>query len=234
MIKISIITINFNNSAGLERTLESIKNLECPDGIEIESIVIDGASRDNSIDVIKSYATTINYYVSEPDNGIYDAMNKGIKVATGHWLNFMNSGDCFASSNVISEINYSKLLSDRMAKLIYGHKMQNHKIIKCDIIDGVKNGRMPCCHQSIFFKNVGFYYNTSYPIYSDYDYISQYYLTYPEGMRYVDLIVSNTEPGGISARISTQKRVDKFKSVYRNFGMLGLFRSYYCRLIDFF
>lgn len=231
MIKISIITINFNNSAGLERTLESIKNLECPDGIEIESIVIDGASRDNSINVIKSYATTINYYVSEPDNGIYDAMNKGIKVATGHWLNFMNSGDCFSFPEVISSIHATHVFEDIDAKLIYGHKTQGTKYIRCNPIDGIKNGGMPCCHQSVFFNNIGLLYNTSYPIYSDYDYISRYYLAYPDGMRFVDIIVSDTEPEGIGAKVSRQKRIDKFKSVYRNFGVLGLLRVFYKRLI---
>lgn len=93
-MRISVITINYNNGDGLEKTLNSLNNQTCG---EFESIVVDGGSNDNSLDVIKKYEGIIHslVYVSEKDNGIYDAMNKGINMATGDYLIFMNSGDMF-------------------------------------------------------------------------------------------------------------------------------------------
>lgn len=90
--KISIITISFNNKEGLEHTLLSVVN-QSGINAEFEYIVIDGGSKDGSKDVIEKYADKITYWVSEPDKGIYNAMNKGIQKATGEYLLFMNSGD---------------------------------------------------------------------------------------------------------------------------------------------
>lgn len=98
---ITIVTVTYNAEAFLERTVNSV--LE-QDYENIEYIIIDGGSSDGTIDIIKKYEKNINYWVSEPDNGLYDAMNKGIGKATGKWINFMNAGDCFASNKVISDI----------------------------------------------------------------------------------------------------------------------------------
>lgn len=100
-MKYSIITINFNNKAGLEKTIKSVINQTCRD---FEYIIIDGGSTDGSVEVIRKYANEITYWVSEPDKGIYNAMNKGILKAQGDYLNFMNSGDCFHAATVLSEV----------------------------------------------------------------------------------------------------------------------------------
>lgn len=97
-MKFSIITINYNNCEGLRRTLESVVNQTCRD---FEYIVIDGGSTDGSKELIEQYADRIDYWVSEPDKGIYNAMNKGIAVAKGEYCNFMNSGDTFVDSGVL-------------------------------------------------------------------------------------------------------------------------------------
>lgn len=94
----SIITINYNNKEGLRKTFESVINQSYKD---FEYIVIDGGSTDGSREVIEEYVDHIDYWVSEPDKGIYNAMNKGIKVAHGDYLNFMNSGDCLYDKNVL-------------------------------------------------------------------------------------------------------------------------------------
>lgn len=99
-MKYSIITINYNNRDGLRKTIESVVNQSYKD---FEYIVIDGGSTDGSREVIKEYAEQIDYWVSEPDDGIYNAMNKGIKVAHGDYLNFMNSGDYFYNKNVLND-----------------------------------------------------------------------------------------------------------------------------------
>lgn len=98
---LSIITINFNNASGLKKTIESI----VPHTHEkVEYIVIDGASTDESIDIIQQYSGKINYWISEPDSGIYNAMNKGVRQATGDYILFINSGDTIRPEAEINEI----------------------------------------------------------------------------------------------------------------------------------
>jgi glycosyltransferase involved in cell wall biosynthesis len=108
MQKISIITINFNNLEGLKRTIESVVNQTWQ---EFEYIVIDGGSTDGSAAYIESKTSNIDYWVSEPDRGIYNAMNKGIAKATGEYLLFLNSGD-HLFDNITLERNY-KFLGDK-------------------------------------------------------------------------------------------------------------------------
>jgi glycosyltransferase involved in cell wall biosynthesis len=100
MYKLSIITINYNNLEGLKRTVESVVNQTWQ---EFEYIVIDGGSTDGSASYIESQNEHIDYWVSEPDKGIYNAMNKGIDKASGEYLLFLNSGDHFFSNEVIKE-----------------------------------------------------------------------------------------------------------------------------------
>lgn len=100
-MKYSIITINFNNCDGLRKTIESVIDQRFQD---FEYIIIDGGSTDGSVEVIKEYVDRIDYWVSEPDNGVYNAMNKGIIKAKGEYINFLNSGDYFNNTNVLSDI----------------------------------------------------------------------------------------------------------------------------------
>lgn len=109
MRKLSIITINYNNCDGLLKTIKSIVNQTWKD---FEYIVIDGGSTDGSVEVIKEYADRINYWVSEPDKGIYNALNKGVAVATGEYCNFMNSGDCFYSLDVLEKVFSGNPIAD--------------------------------------------------------------------------------------------------------------------------
>lgn len=102
MIKsLSIITINKNNAQGLNRTILSIAEQTVND---FEYIIIDGASTDESVEVIKMHAGKIDFWVSEPDNGIYNAMNKGIRKSNGKFLLFLNSGDWLADNTVIEKV----------------------------------------------------------------------------------------------------------------------------------
>jgi glycosyltransferase involved in cell wall biosynthesis len=100
-MKLSIITINYNNASGLKKTVESIVSHP---SAEVEYIVIDGASTDGSLDVIQEYQDKISYWVSEPDSGIYNAMNKGIKQATGEYILFVNSGDSIRDDADIQKV----------------------------------------------------------------------------------------------------------------------------------
>ena len=112
-MKVSIITINYNNAEGLRRTIESVVR---QDYREYEYIVIDGGSTDGSVDIINEYANRISYCVSEPDKGIYNAMNKGIAAAKGEYCNFMNSGDEFYSADVLTQVASYKRAED----IVYG------------------------------------------------------------------------------------------------------------------
>lgn len=100
-MKISIITINYNNAEGLERTIKSVVSQTY---FNKEYIIVDGASSDNSLDVICKYSEFITKSLSEPDTGIYNAMNKGIKMASGDYCIFMNSGDVFFSPYVLEDV----------------------------------------------------------------------------------------------------------------------------------
>ena len=123
-MKLSIITINRNNAEGLRKTIGSVvsqtfKNVEC--------IIIDGASTDGSVDVIKEFENAITYWISEPDSGIYNAMNKGIVKASGDYLLFLNSGDYLYNSDVLRKF----IESDYDEDVIYGN-------IRCDFGNGVE------------------------------------------------------------------------------------------------
>ena len=100
-MKLSIITINLNNDTGLNKTIESVINQTLKN---FEFIIIDGGSTDRSVELIKEYAGQINYYVSEPDKGIYNAMNKGIRQAQGEYCFFLNSGDYFVNESVLEKV----------------------------------------------------------------------------------------------------------------------------------
>lgn len=99
-MKLSVITICYNIKDEIERTCESIVSQTNQD---FEWIVVDGGSTDGTVDVLNKYKDKMAVFISEPDKGIYNAMNKGIKRAKGEYLNFMNGGDCFASSDVIEK-----------------------------------------------------------------------------------------------------------------------------------
>lgn len=101
MKKVTIITVNYNNSHGLERTINSVALQSYSD---MEYIIIDGGSTDKSVDIIKRNESVVSFWVSEKDNGIYNAMNKGIGFAHGEYLLFLNSGDYFVDRNVLSKI----------------------------------------------------------------------------------------------------------------------------------
>ena len=111
---ITVVTVVRNGEKTLEETILSVINQTYAN---IEYIIIDGASTDSTLDIIKKYEDRIDYWMSEPDDGIYYAMNKGIDLATGEWINFMNSGDSFYSNTVLQNIFENEYID---ADIIYG------------------------------------------------------------------------------------------------------------------
>ena len=116
-MKLSIITINFNDVNGLKRTIDSVVSQVWK---EFEWIVIDGGSTDGSRELLEHYQSYFSYWCSEPDNGIYHAMNKGISHTSGEYLNFMNAGDTFYDSSVLLKVFSQPHNED----ILYGNWMQ--------------------------------------------------------------------------------------------------------------
>ena len=114
MYKFSIITINLNNDAGLQKTTQSVFGQNFKD---FEYIVIDGGSKDGSIALIEANKDRLSYWISEVDSGVYNAMNKGIQKATGEYLLFLNSGDYLMHENILAEVATSL----DGTELIYGN-----------------------------------------------------------------------------------------------------------------
>lgn len=122
-MKLSIITINYNNAEGLRRTLASVDEQSYKD---IEHIIVDAASSDGSVEVIKAYADTAKHVVvwsSERDNGIYDGMNRGIRKATGAYVQILNSGDIFAAPDV-TERMVAAVKQAESPELLYGNMIK--------------------------------------------------------------------------------------------------------------
>ena len=119
-MKISVITVCYNAVSTIEETIKSVVGQTYPD---IEYIIIDGGSKDGTVDIIKKYADKIAYWVSEPDKGIYDAMNKGIAAATGDYINMMNSGDTFVNDKTVEK---AVALFPEDADVIFGDSIQKN------------------------------------------------------------------------------------------------------------
>ncbi|WP_411895315.1 glycosyltransferase family 2 protein [Winogradskyella sp. A2] len=126
---LSIITINYNDATGLKKTMESVSNQSNKD---IEHIIIDGNSSDDSLNVIQSFKYENLSYASEPDSGIYDAMNKGIKKAKGKYVLFLNSGDYLENNEVVARVlkyleqDYSVLSGNIIFDEITGPRLREH------------------------------------------------------------------------------------------------------------
>ena len=128
-MKLSIITINYNNAEGLRKTLASVASQTYPN---IEHIIVDGASTDGSVDVIKEYENQLNIthstihllWSSEPDNGIYDAMNRGICKATGEYVQILNSGDLLAALDVTERMMAALQMKGNGVELLYGNMVK--------------------------------------------------------------------------------------------------------------
>ncbi|MBD2752575.1 glycosyltransferase family 2 protein [Spirosoma validum] len=120
MLKLSIITVNYNNAPGLAKTIDSVIGQQCD---EFEYIIIDGGSTDGSVEMIRQFESKIAYWVSEPDSGIYQAMNKGIVQAKGEYCQFLNSGDYLLRPDV-TERMLTNVTPD--CSILYGNKIRRY------------------------------------------------------------------------------------------------------------
>lgn len=202
-MKLSIITVNYNDVDGLERTIKSVISQTFHD---YEFIVIDGGSTDGSVDVIKKYESHIDYWVSETDGGIYPGMNKGLRQAKGDYLNFMNGGDCYHSDDVLEQI----FALDTDADIITGVHTEN----------GVRNVgkggvtmldlyKWAIDHQASFIRRevaLRHPYDEKYQIVSDWKFFIEALIFDNCSFYYTDTVVVDVDMKGIS---NTNFELDK-------------------------
>lgn len=207
-MKVSIITVTFNSEKYLEDTLESIFSQSYPD---IESIVIDGKSTDGTLGILQKYQNKIKY-ISEPDTGIYDAMNKGIALATGDIIGILNSDDVLFDKEIIDKVvnSFSSdvdcvygnvILVNESNKIVRNYSSANFKLKDFEF------GHMPP-HPSFYVRKEEFqkfgHYNTSFKISADYDLLLRFLYIHKLKSKYLDFIVVKMRDGGISSSLKNK------------------------------
>ena len=204
MAKLTVITVNYNNEQGLFRTLKSMQE-QSLEGVEF--IVIDGASKDASVELIKKHAHIIDYWLSEPDNGVYDAMNKGIVKATGEYVLFLNSGDHFYApktlGKALSLITEDDIVCFDINTVLNGiEKVKTHP-------EELRVGYLftnTFAHQSTFIKkslftSVGLY-DTNYKIVSDWKFFIEAIIRHNVTYKSIPFLITTYYLDGMSATAS--------------------------------
>jgi glycosyltransferase involved in cell wall biosynthesis len=245
-MKISIITVCFNSIKTLEKTIDSIENQTYKD---IEYIIIDGKSTDGTVKLIQDKEGLITKWVSEPDSGLYDAMNKGIALSTGELVGILNSDDVFNSNTVLEEIvafhAKNKIMAsigditqkDGNGKLIRFYSSQKWKPSK------LKIGFMPP-HPSIFFRRELFdklgNYNIDFKIGADYELITRYFLKNCISWKYsgittTSMLVGGLSSSGLSSYNIISKEIQKALSMNEvKFSSIKINLRAFWKLLDFF
>lgn len=216
MPKLSIITINLNNKEGLQKTMASVFSQTFSD---CEYIVVDGDSKDGSVELIKEFSDKITYWVSEPDKGIYNAMNKGIARATGDWVCFLNSGDQYYSESAVASamdsisfvkdvcpiyfFDYIYSKNDHSSFKISSEEVDNKS---CIFIKGF--GHPSTFYKRTMFDQIGLY-DESFVISGDRELYLRAIIKYNLAYKYISFPVSTFNEGGISTN-------SKYKELLQN------------------
>ena len=223
-MKYSIITVNFNNKEGLRRTIESVIHQTYQD---FEYIIIDGGSTDGSADIIKGYNDHINYWVSEKDSGIYNAMNKGISKANGEYLIFMNSGDCFYKNNILESVAKRNMI---VGKDYHYNESTNQGFViilppRLSMLTFI-NDTLP--HQSTFFKKELFrnlQYDETLRYAADMKFYLQKICIDQCNVQFINDIICRREPWGISIT-NHDKCKEEYHKIIKEFLPAGAIRDY--------
>lgn len=219
---LSIIIPTFNSSQTLQKALDSII---CQTFTDWEVLIMDGVSKDNTLEIARSYNDTRIRIYSEPDKGIYDAMNKGIKKANGEWLYFLGSDDWLLNNNVLHNVfsfdidQYDVVYGDVESEIL---GPQNGGEWTLETIDSNR------CHQGIFyqkriFKKLG-YYNLDYPLWADHDLNLKWFFSKRLKNMFIPITVAHYSAGGYSA-----DRIDPIFMKYAPYLKLTRGWNYYSR-----
>lgn len=207
-MKVSIVTVSYNSSKTIRDTITSVNSQTHP---SIEHIFIDGASTDDTLEIIKTTSHRQNIIVSEKDSGIYNAMNKGIRHSSGDIIGFLHSDDIFHSEEVISDL-VNKIQDENLdgvyGDLQYVDKVNPNKIIRswksCQFKQNLlRKGWMPA-HPTLFLKREIYLkhgvFNTTFKISADYDFILRIFKDQNLKSGYLPKIVTKMRVGGASNR----------------------------------
>lgn len=204
---ISIITINYNNLEGLQRTIESVVNQTWQ---KFEYIVIDGGSTDGSTEYIRTQSDNIDYWVSEPDNGVYNAMNKGIMQAKGEYLLFLNSGDHLFNNNVLENTNQFLAENDLIyfnLNFVDGAESWIHKYPERLLFSFFILETLP--HPATFIKrklfDINGFYNEGFKIVSDWKFFLESVCRHNCSYKRIDETLSTYYLDGISSQTENLK-----------------------------
>ena len=215
---VTVVTVTYNAQDYIEQTIQSIISQSYQN---IEYIIIDGGSTDKTVDIIKKYEKYITYWVSEPDNGIYDAMNKGIAKASGEWINFMNAGDGFVDEHIVKQV-LEQIPKD--TELVYGNTrfineqkkelyIQTGKDVKDFLWKGIGFN-----HNSLFCKTALMKehpYNTFYKIVADSEFLI-WAQKQNKKFYHLDILINYFMAGGISEEQSALRLIERWKLVSDN------------------
>lgn len=204
-MKISIITVVYNNKDTIANAIDSVLSQTFKN---IEYIIVDGKSTDGTLEIINQYGSNINKIVSEKDDGIYDAMNKGLKLATGDVIGILNSDDIYANNNILNEviIHFSNDLDLDIlyGDLVYVKNDNINKIVrtwtsKAYSSNFFENGGVPP-HPSLFvssrvYQKAG-YFNLKYRLAADYEFMLRIFKTFSFKIKYLPLVLVNMRLGG--------------------------------------
>ncbi len=247
-MKISIITITYNSSATIFDTLSSVAAQTYPD---IEHIIVDGKSKDNTMDIVKQFPH-VSKAISEPDKGIYDAMNKGINLATGDVIGILNSDDFFSATNVIEKIvrefQAEETLDSVFGDIEFVNPNNLEKVVRYYSSaswnpNKFKYGFMPA-HPSFyvrkkFYKEYGLY-KTDYKIAADYELLIRFLFKNKLTYKYLNFQFVTMRTGGVSNENFFRSRLTLNKEIIRackqygiktNLAMLSL--KYFQKLFEY-
>lgn len=219
-MKVSIVTVVFNDELRIENTILSVLNQTHND---LEYIVIDGNSSDRTVDIIFKYKNKISRVISEPDKGIYDAMNKGLLLCTGDRVLFLNAGDEFHDNKTIESVTQILNKKERSA-LIYGNVLLKGKnaILRSQPIKNIHKV-MVTNHQGCFFNpeiHKKYLYNIDFKIAADYEVIFKMHVN-KEKIEFIDQVISKVEPNGVADSNRFLTCYEYFK-VRREYDFIGI------------
>lgn len=240
-MKVSVITVVYNNVEGIERTIKSVIGQTHQD---LEYIVIDGGSTDGTLVILNKYKENIHSLISEPDKGIYDAMNKGLKVSSGDYVLFMNSADEFYTDDVIesifkktpvSDVYYGEtmLINDEREEIGTRSDRTTRKLPKNLKPTDFARG-MLVSHQSIIVsKKIASEYDLSYSCSADIDWVIKA-LKNADRITNVNLIVSKYLIGGHSIQNQKKCLKERFRIFVRHYGIMRTLAGHLAILINAF
>lgn len=247
-MRVSIITVSYNSASTIADTIDSILSQSFKD---IEYVVIDGASSDRTKDIVTSFGNRIAKFISEPDEGLYDAINKGIRIATGDVVGILNSDDFFPNDRVVEKI--ARAFEENEIDAVIGDVQfvspaDTSKIVRFFssrkfTLEKLRFGYMPP-HPSFYVKREFYekygYYKTDYKIAADYELVLRFFLIHHIKYKYIEMPFVTMRSGGVSnetigSNITLNKEIARAcreNGVKTNF--LFIYSKYFTKIFQFF